>query len=90
MISIEKAIQLAIECVEVVRRQRYAAGDAAYRMGIRPDKIEDDEITGTAFLFAESDHAGYVELTEVIRQLEDLPEILADPGVTVEEQIIMF
>jgi hypothetical protein len=85
MISQLKAIDLAIEAIEDVRRRKFAAGDAAYRQGIRKDVIKDKSVTGTGFAWAEDDHNSYVELTQAIRQLEDLKEILVDPGVTIDE-----
>lgn len=42
--------------------------------------IDDKDVTGELFTFAEEDHASYAEYTEAIRQLSDLIEIIEDPG----------
>jgi hypothetical protein len=77
-----KAIYLAIDALERERRRLYAAGEAAYQQGIRTVKIDNEGVTGEAFTFAEEGHAGYIEYTEAIQQMQDLIEILTDPGVT--------
>jgi hypothetical protein len=86
-----KAIKLAIETLTEKRRQ-YASGHVAYtRQKIRPVEIKDTEVRGTGFAWVESDHKRYVEYDEAIRQLEDMIEIITDPGVTVEaEQMVML
>jgi len=79
-----RAIEIAVESIEIVRRQKFAAGEAAYCQGIRSDKIIDDCVSGVSFDWVESDHKKYTEYTQAIRQLEDLHEILTDPGVIIE------
>lgn len=73
MISQVKAIELAIQALEERRRRNYAAGEAAYQKSIDLE-------------FAIRAHKHYTEHTEAIRQLEDLIEILTDPGATVEPE----
>ena len=72
MISQKKAIQLAIMTLKDWRRRNYTAGEAAYQSGVR------------GLTFADNGHKHYVEYSEAIQQMEDLIEILEDPGVTVE------
>lgn len=74
------ALKLAVECLERERRARYAAGEAAWRQGIRPTEMK-GEISGVQFSFAEDGHKKYLEYSQAISQLEDLQEILTDPGV---------
>lgn len=84
------AIKLVIETLTEERRRRFAAGDAAYRSGIRPDKLSDGKITAAPFIWVEHDHAGWNRYSEAIQQLEDLIEIITDPGVTIEPEQISF
>jgi hypothetical protein len=76
-----RALAIGIDAIEHVRRERYAAGHAAYMQGVRPDEIK-GKINGIGFAWAQQDHEKYLECSEAIRQLEDLQEILTDPGVT--------
>jgi glutamate dehydrogenase/leucine dehydrogenase len=87
MVSLERAVEIAIAAVEHVRRERYTAGHVAYLQGIRTDVISAAGVTGTGFAWAEDDHKKYIEHEETIRQLNDIIEILADPGVMVDEQL---
>jgi len=84
-----KAINLAIEALKRERRKLYAAGEAAYNQGMRTDVINTNGTTGELFAFAEDGHKGYTEYTDSIQELEDLKDILLDPGVT-KDQIEMF
>lgn len=85
-----KALGIAIDAIEQMRRQKYAVGHAAYMQGLRADEIKDKKITGVGFAWAQQDHKKYVECSEAIRQLEDLQEIITDPGAMVDEQLSMF
>lgn len=76
------AIKLSIESLTRERRKLHAAGEHAYQHGIRSVEINSNGIEGTEFLFAEDGHAGYIEYTNAIQELEDLIEVLTDPGVT--------
>lgn len=79
------AIKLSIEALTRERRKLYAAGEHAYmRQGLRPVEYSGD-IEGTGFLFAIEGHKGYTEYTNAIQELEDLIEVLTDPGVTHEQ-----
>lgn len=78
------ALNLAVECIERERRTKYAAGEAAHRQGIKSDIINSDGIMGTAFDWVEDDHKSYERYTKAIQELEDLIDILNDPGVTYE------
>lgn len=73
-----KALDIAIKCVTDWRRRHYAVGESAYQKGIR-------DLT-----FAEDGHKHYEEYTQALRQLEDLKEILTDPGVTVDPEQMDF
>lgn len=69
-----KALRLAIK-VLTENRRRFAAGEAAYtQQGI------------TDLTFAVSGHKNYVEHNNAIQELEDLIEIVTDPGVTIEPE----
>jgi len=68
-----KAIDIAIKCIAQVRRKYYAAGEAAYQKGMD-------------FEFAKTGHKHYEEHSQAIRQLEDLKEIITDPGVAIEQE----
>lgn len=85
-----KAIAIAIDAIELMRRQKYAAGEHAYQQGVRTDAIKDKHVQGTAFAWAQQDHKKYMECTQAIRQLYDLEEIITDPGATVDEQLSIF
>jgi hypothetical protein len=87
MISQLRAIETAIKAVEHVMRERYAAGHRAYLQGLRPDKISAAGVTGTGFEWVVDDHKKYIEHEQTIRQLNDLIEILSDPGIVVDEQM---
>ena len=76
------AIKLSIECLERERRAKFAAGEAAYCHGLRQDTLDSDGITGDGFKWVEQDHKEYRRYTDAIQELEDLIEILEDPGVT--------
>lgn len=80
-----KAIDLAIQSLTKERRQ-YRPGHFAYLHGIRPDVIDDKKVTGTSFLWAERDYHKHEEYSRAIQELEDLKEILADPGVTIDPE----
>jgi hypothetical protein len=67
------AIDLAIDALEDIRRRRHAMGEVAFHKG-------------HDFIFAEKGHANYTKYTQAIQELEDLKEILTDPGVTVEAE----
>lgn len=79
------AINLSIDALTRERRKLHAAGEHAYQQGIRPVELNSNGIEGVGFLFAEDGHAGYVEYTKAIQELEDLIEVLTDPGVTHEQ-----
>ena len=81
------ALKLAIESLKRERRRLHAAGDHAYRKGFRTVDLGKGRITGTTLGFAEADHAGYVEYTQAIQQLEDLIEIILDPGANQVKQL---
>lgn len=84
------ALELAIDAL-TDKRRKFAPGEKAYtRQGLRPDKMQDEEFTYTGFVFVEQDHKSYTEYTQAIQELEDLIEILEDPGVTVDEQMELF
>ena len=76
------ALKRAIISLERDRRRNFAAGEAAWQQGVRSDAIKDKKITGKLFTFAEDDHKSYVLLTSHIQELEDLIEIVTDPGGT--------
>lgn len=85
------ACKTAIELFKKERRARYAAGEYAYRQGIREQEINDEGITGTAFAFANDGHKGYVHLTECIKEMEDMIESLQDAEVIIStHQLPMF
>jgi hypothetical protein len=73
MISQLKALDIAIKCVTDWRRRHYATGEAAYNRGDR------------GLTFIEDGHKHYTEFSQVIRQLEDLKEILTDAPAVVDE-----
>lgn len=79
------ALQLAIEALTRERRRICAAGEAAYRTGIRKNMINSEGVTGEVMSFAEDGHKGYTEYSNAIRELEDLIEIVTDPGPTKEQ-----
>ena len=68
-----KSLDLAIKALTERRRKMYAAGESAFQKGID-------------FTFAVDGHRHYDEHTQAIQALEDLKDILADPGVTVEPE----
>lgn len=72
-----KSLKLAIKALENERRTNYAAGNAAYRSGIRGASMKGD-ITGDPSRWADIAHQKYMEHTEAIRQLEDMIEILEE------------
>jgi len=87
-----KAIKHAIEVLERERRRLHSVGRYAYHMGIRSCEISvisefrvvpflTMEITGIDGSFAEDGKAGYDKITEEIRQLQDLIEVLEDEPV---------
>lgn len=90
MISQMRAIKIAIDAIEKMRREEYAVGHAAYMQGIRFDEIKDKKVKGVSFAWTHDDYKKYIECTQAIRQLEDLEEILTDPGVKIDEQLSMF
>jgi hypothetical protein len=49
---------------------------------MRTIEINGDGVTGTTMGFAEGEHKKYIEYDDAILQLEDLIDILEDPGVT--------
>jgi hypothetical protein len=79
------ALRLAIEALEDKRRTKFAVGDGAYRLGVRPDELKGDELKYTGLDFAEKDHKKYQQYTKAIQELEDLIDILEDPGVAYED-----
>lgn len=80
------AIKLAIESLKKERRAHFAAGGHAYRNGMRTDVIDSEGVTGVGFSFAEDGHASYTQYTDAIQELEDLIEVLTDPGVTRDQE----
>ena len=77
-----RALDLAIQALEEKRRE-YSPGHVAYtRDGVRADEIIDDKVTGVGFTWAQENHKKYIEYDQAINRLEDLKDILADPGVT--------
>lgn len=85
-----KAINMGIAALEDARR-RYSDAHYAYKNGLRADEIppNEDGITGTGFGWVESGEAKYQEYTNAITELNDLIEIISDPGATVEKQGIL-
>lgn len=79
------ALKLSIEALEDKRRAKFAAGDAAYRQGIRNEPYSSKYANGVNFTFAEDDHKHYERYTKAIETLEDWIEVLQDPGVTYED-----
>lgn len=76
-----RALKHAIQTLEKERR-RFSVGHLAYtQQGIRPDPIKAEGVTGTAFDWVETDHRHYEECEQDIQELNDLIEILEDPGV---------
>ncbi len=76
------ALKLGIEAL-TEKRRKYAAGEFAYsRQGLRPVSFDSDGVSGTGFQFTADDHKKYMECDKAIRELEDLIEILTDPGST--------
>lgn len=73
MITQIKAVELAIEALTERRRAKYAAGEAAHKQGIDLE-------------FAHRAHKHYTTHTEAIQQLEDLIEILQDPGAKADPE----
>jgi hypothetical protein len=80
-----RAIDLAIQSLTDARR-KYAPGHAAYLQGIRVDVIKDKRVTGTGFTWAEEDYRKHEEYSQAIQEMEDLKEILADPGVVIDPE----
>ena len=78
-----KALKLAISCLEDHRRKNFAVAHAAYSQGIRPDDIKGNGITGVGFAWVTEGEAHYQEYIDAIRQLQDMIEIITDPGVFV-------
>jgi len=79
-----KAIKLAIEAL-VKERRKFSSGHVAYeQQHIRPVEINSEGITGVTMGFAEDEHRKYKELDDAIQAMEDLIEIITDPGVTYE------
>jgi hypothetical protein len=72
-VSQKKALQLAIKTLIDWRRRHYAMGEEAFKKGID-------------FTFAVDGHRNYTEYTQAIHQLEDLIEIITDPGCTFSEE----
>jgi hypothetical protein len=69
------AIDPAIDALKDIRRRRFAMGEVAYtQQGI------------TDLQFAIRGHSGYEKYTKAIQELEDMKEILTDPGVKVEAE----
>jgi xanthine dehydrogenase molybdopterin-binding subunit B len=69
-----KALKLAIKALTESKR-KHAAGEAAYtQQGIK-------DLTFTIY-----GHKHYTEHAEAIDELEDLIEILTDPGVKIEAE----
>lgn len=80
------ALRLGIDALTDKRRQ-YCPGHVAYtQQGIRPDVIDSEDVTGISFLWVERDHLKYEEYSKAIQQLEDLIDILMDPGVIRQEE----
>jgi hypothetical protein len=80
-----KAIDLAIQALTYYRRAKYATGEDAYRRGIKADQMT-GMITGAPFSWVEEEHNHYMECSRALQELEDLKEILSDPGVTIDEE----
>ncbi len=89
MINQIAALKLAVECLERERRRHYAVGDHAWRHGYPADKLDEDGIKLEGS-FAEESHVGWVRYAEAIRQLEDLQEIIQDPGVVTVRQLTLI
>jgi hypothetical protein len=68
------ALQAGIKVLTDWRRRHYGPGHWAYESGVR-------DLT-----FAEDGHKHYQEYSEHIHQLEDLIEIITDPGCTFSEE----
>lgn len=59
------AIRLAVGALERERRRNFAAGDHAYRHGMRSYEINGNGITGVGFGFAQDGHENYqIEMFE--------------------------
>ena len=82
------ALRVAVEALEL-KRQGYSVGHAAYLSGIRAD-VAANGIEWTGFAFAEEHYNEYVKIEATIRELEDLIEVLEDPGGTVVMQPSLF
>ena len=81
-----RALDLAIQALEEKRRE-YSPGHVAYtRDGIRADEINDKKVSGVGFAWAQEDHKKYLEYDQAINRLEDLKDILNDPGITREQE----
>lgn len=78
------ALKLAIVSMTEKRRRLYAAGNHAWLSGLRTDTIPGNEVSGELFSFAEDGHRSYEEYTDAIQQLEDMIDIITDPGVVRE------
>jgi hypothetical protein len=66
------ALNLAIKALTERRRKLYATGEAAF-------------VKGIDFTFAVDGHKHYTEHSQAIKTLEDLIEILTDPGAVIDE-----
>lgn len=84
------AIKLSIKALEHERRRLHAAGEYAWQSGIRPDVIDDKDVQGIQFSFAEDGHKGYVQYTEAIGEMDDMLEALQDADATLLTQPALF
>lgn len=84
------ALKLGIEVLGRERRERYAAGEHAWKEGYRPNEIKDPEVSGSIFGFAEEGHKGWVRYTEAIEQFLDMIEALSDADAKIDDQPMLF
>lgn len=84
------ACKLAVKALTRERRRLHATGEHAWQEGHRPDVIDDPQISGVVFGFAEDDHKGYVKYSEAIQQMEDMIEALSEADAKLDEQLSLF
>jgi hypothetical protein len=83
------ALKAGIEALRDERRRNYASGEHAYQNGMRKDTLKSEGVEGELFMFAEDGHKNYVLISEHIKQLEDLIDIVSDPGVVHEQERLL-
>ena len=83
--NLPQAVKMAIDALEKERHQ-FSFGYHAYRNGIKPDVINDEDVTGVMFGTFQRDHQKYVKLDQAVQEMEDLLDILGDEPVEVIKQ----